>query len=81
MNPNMIMKLREVDIILTLELTKSENVMKERCFQFLSRILTFTLMKLNLILKKLPIEIILTLESTKCQNMMKKPCFEFLSKI
>ena len=41
--------------------TKESNVMKELCFEFLSRILTFTLIKLNLILKKLPIEIIFTM--------------------
>ena len=50
---------------------------KERCLEFLSKILSFTLMKLNLIPKTLPVEIILTLKLTKIQNVMKEPCFQF----
>ena len=71
MKLNVILKILPIEIILALELTINQNVMNWLCFQFLSRILTCSLMKLSLILKMLPIEFILTSEFTANQNMIK----------
>ena len=71
MKLNLILKMLAVGIILALELTANQNVMKWLCFKLLSRILTCTFMKLNMILKMLAAGIILALELTTNQNVMK----------
>ena len=81
MKLNLILKMLPIEIILALELKTNENVMKLLNFEFLSRILTCSLMKLSLILKILPTEIFLALELTANQNMMKWLCFVFMSRI
>ena len=62
MKLNLILEMLAIEIILAFGLTTNQSVKKSLCFEFLSRILTCTLMKLNLILKMLPIEIILALQ-------------------
>ena len=81
MKLNLILKMLPIEIILALELKTNENVMKLLNFEFLSRILTCSLMKLSLILKILPTEIFLALELTANQNMMKWLCFVLMSRI
>ena len=71
MKLNLILKMLPIEIILSLELKTNENVMKLLNFEFLSRILTCSLMKLTVILKMLPIEIILAFELTRNENVTK----------
>ena len=67
-----------IEVILALELTTNQNVIKWQYFKFISRIFTYTLIKIKMILEMLPLEYTLASELTTNENVMKWLCFEFL---